>query len=178
MQSKLAPNPVMLRRTESCAALRAAASLCRTQLNSPREHVAAGNSSIAQIPNRTRGNKPSTSDSLDAEREQCDKRSVGSGRVLTTSSLQVWVQIAFCKSCTNRGPYGDAVPAGSNSETTPDPAPAVLVGAELDAGVAVIPGSSSSLSILLIFSLAKRSLLSCKVPSSSRGLFTRAWDNT
>lgn len=103
MQSKLAPNPVMLRRTESCAALRAAASLCRTQLNSPREHAAAGNSSIAQIPNRTRGNKPSTSDSLDAEHEQCDKRSVGSGRVLTTSSLQVWVQIAFCKSCTTGG---------------------------------------------------------------------------
>lgn len=103
MQSKLAPNPVMLRRTESCAALRAAASLCRTQLNSPREHAAAGNSSIAQIPNRTRGNKPSTSDSLDVEREQCDKCSVGSGRFLTTSSLQVWVQIAFCKSCTTGG---------------------------------------------------------------------------
>lgn len=67
MQSKLAPNPVMLRGTESCAALRAAASQCRAQLNSPREHAASGNSSIAQILNRTRGNKPSTFDSLDPE---------------------------------------------------------------------------------------------------------------
>lgn len=56
--------------------------------------------------------------------------------------------------------------------------PAAPVGTELYAGGVVIPGSSSSLSILLIFPFTKPSPLSCKVPSSSRDLFNCAWDNT
>lgn len=94
------------------------------------------------------------------DRQQCDKGSICFNQL--QSKLQPITTVL---------PLvldGDAVPADSNKEPALDLAPSCAGGTELCAGGTAIPGSSSSLSVLLILPFASPLPLSCKVPSSNK----------